>query len=38
MLNGDNDASSFKPSEISACQETHAQPSVALEFKSMEDR
>lgn len=35
MLIGDNDASSFKPSEISDCQETHA---LALEFKSMEDR
>lgn len=38
MLIGDNDASSFKPSDISACQETHAQPCMALEFKSMEDR
>lgn len=38
MLIGDNEASSFKPSDISACQETHAQPCMALEFKSMEDR
>lgn len=37
MLIGVN-ASSFKPSEISACQEMHAQPCMALEFKSMEDR
>lgn len=38
MFIGDNEASPFKPSEISACQETQAQPCMALEFKSMVDR